>query len=140
MDTNRDQLCVSPLRLKSGIHTHALKSTRASIRGITDHAGINYVYDRFGSVPRLFVDIFGGKADQFEDYNEDVHKAISNITLEYLARLFEDASLPLPFIRMTSLTRSASSAARIGIMWPVSPLYHRSSHRSRLDSRARSEN
>ncbi|KAF8664341.1 hypothetical protein AX14_006746 [Amanita brunnescens Koide BX004] len=74
-----------------GIHTHALKFTRASIHGIADHAGINDVYDRFGPVPRLCIDIFG-KIDQFEQYKVDVCKAISNITLEYLARLFEDAS------------------------------------------------
>ena len=91
MDTNRDQLCVSPLRLMYGIHTHALKSTRASICRIADHAGINDVYDRFGPVPRLCIDIFG-EADQFWQYQVDVHKAISNITLEQLARLFEDAS------------------------------------------------
>ena len=91
MDTNRDQLCVSPPRLMYGIHTHALKSTRASIHGIADHAGINDVYDRFGPVTRLCIDIFG-KTDQFEQYKMDVCKAISNITLEYLARLFEDAS------------------------------------------------
>jgi hypothetical protein len=91
MDTNRDQLCVSPLRLIYGIHTHALKSTRASIRGIADHAGIDDVYDRFGPVPRLCIDIFS-QTDQFLQYQEAVDKAILNITLEQLARLFENAS------------------------------------------------
>ncbi|KAF8310229.1 hypothetical protein F5887DRAFT_1067704 [Amanita rubescens] len=66
-------------------------SYAASIRGIADHAGINDVYDRFGPVPRLCIDIFG-KTDQFEYYKMDVCKAISNITLEYLARVFEEAS------------------------------------------------
>ena len=88
MDTNRDQLCVSPLRLVCGIHTHTLKSTKASISGIPDHAGINDAYDRFG---RLCIDIFG-QTDQFRQYQVDVHRAISNITLEQLERLFQDAS------------------------------------------------
>ena len=119
MDTNRDQLCMSPLRLMYGIHTHALKSTRASICRIADHAGINDVYDRFGPVPRLCIDIFG-KADQFWQYQVDVHKAISNITLEQLARLFEDASslrpddishkiCPLPILHWKGFARRLSS-------------------------------
>ena len=91
MDTNRDQLCVSPLHHMYGIHTHALKSTRASICEITDHAGINDVYDRYGPVPRLCIDIFS-ETVQFLQYQKDVHKAISHITLEQLKRLFEDAS------------------------------------------------
>ena len=91
MDTNRDQLCVSPLRLMYGIHTHALKSTRASICRIADHAGINDVYDHFGPVPRLCIDIFG-QTYQWQQYQMGVRNAISNITLEQLARQFEDAS------------------------------------------------
>jgi len=66
-------------------------SYAASIRGIADHAGIDDVYDLFGPVPRLCIDIFG-QTDRFQQYQEDVRKAISNITLEQLARLFEDAS------------------------------------------------
>lgn len=66
-------------------------SYAASISGIADHAGINDVFNRFGPVPRLCIDIFS-QAGQFQQYQEDVRKAISNITLEQLARLFEDAS------------------------------------------------
>ena len=58
---------------------------------ITDHAGINDVYDRYGPVPRLCIDIFS-ETVQFLQYQKDVHKAISHITLEQLKRLFEDAS------------------------------------------------
>ena len=73
------------------IHTHALKSTGASICGIADYAGINDAYDHFGPVPWLCIDIFS-QTDQFLQYQADVHKVISNITLEQLAQLFWDAS------------------------------------------------
>ena len=73
------------------IDTHALKSTRASICGIADYAGINDAYDHFGLVPWLCIDIFS-QTDQFLQYQADVHKVISNITLEQLAQLFWDAS------------------------------------------------
>ena len=79
---------MSPL---CSIHTHAVKSTRASICGIVDHVGINDAYDRFGPVPRLCIDIFS-QTDQFQQYQVGVCRAISNITLEQLARLFHDAS------------------------------------------------
>jgi hypothetical protein len=70
---------------------HSYSCPRALIRGIADHAGINGVYDGFGPVPWLCIDIFG-KKEKFRQYKLAVHKAILNITLEQLARLFEDAS------------------------------------------------
>jgi len=127
MDTNRDQLCVSPLRLMYAIHTHALKSTRASIRGIADHAGINDVYDRFGPVPRLCIDIFG-KTDRFEYYKMDVCKAISNITLEYLARVFEEASSLRPddiSHKICLITRKdRNNVASVPIVSPITSSIH----------------
>ena len=82
---------MSALPLVHGIRAHVQKSVRASIHGIADHEGINEVYYQFGPTPRLCVDFFY-KALQLRQYKSDVRKMVSNITLDKLERLFEDAS------------------------------------------------
>lgn len=93
MDENGDQLCVSPLSVVYSIRAHVRKSTRASIHlpGIANHERINHIFDRFGPTPRLCIDYFLDPLKLLQ-YEDDVRKAVTNITSDRLEQLFKDAS------------------------------------------------